>query len=507
MIYQAVLNTQPDGKLATLAAAGSEPAFEAIVHRYRRPLMGYCRRLRLSDNRSEDVVQQTFMNAWGSLRQGAEVRELRPWLYRITHNQAVSMLRAYGRDDTSLNELQGGPLGSGGDEFESTASVEVVYERRTRLREALTAVAELPALQREALLATAVDGLSYDEVAAALNTTGDAVRGLVYRARNSLRAGVAVLSPSPLVVWAANHTGQAISVENVGQWLTEASLGGGSVGLSAIAVKSAVVIASSAAVVGGTVGTGLEKQVFGSGAHRSGHSSARSGSTETSHFGAASGKPATSGTGHTLGHGGVATASVTGGRAADRTPAGGNSATGRSTIASRHSQTTTQTAQNSSSTPPLSSSAGQSPARSGAGSPAAAGAAPLASPVIPGAAALRPADQTNGQMQPGGTGQSQAQSPPWGTGGEMADHSGGGTATQSGSSTAGQSSTGSGGTRPVVNGQPFGSGENGSGGATSTTSQTSTTSTTSTPSAASTPTTPTTSTTPTAPTTSTTPTT
>ena len=39
------LQTQPDAKLVELARAGHERAFEALVQRYRRPLLRYCRRL------------------------------------------------------------------------------------------------------------------------------------------------------------------------------------------------------------------------------------------------------------------------------------------------------------------------------------------------------------------------------------------------------------------------------------------------------------------------------
>src|SRR6266536_2992700 len=90
-----LLRTQSDGRLATLAAGGHDRAFEAIVERYRRPLQRYLGRL-LSEALAEDVLQATFVRAWQALRAGSEVRDLRPWLYRIAHNQAVNALRAAG---------------------------------------------------------------------------------------------------------------------------------------------------------------------------------------------------------------------------------------------------------------------------------------------------------------------------------------------------------------------------------------------------------------------------
>ncbi len=88
-----LLGAQPDQRLLALARDGNERAFEALVHRYRRPLLRYCRSMRLSETRAEDVLQQAFLQAWIALSRGAEVRELRAWLYRIVHNVAVNAMR------------------------------------------------------------------------------------------------------------------------------------------------------------------------------------------------------------------------------------------------------------------------------------------------------------------------------------------------------------------------------------------------------------------------------
>src|SRR3954451_14758881 len=90
-----LLRTQSDRRLVALAADGHDRAFEAIVERYRRPLERYLRRL-LSEALAEDVLQATFVRAWQALRAGTDVRDLRPWLYRIAHNQALNTLRAAG---------------------------------------------------------------------------------------------------------------------------------------------------------------------------------------------------------------------------------------------------------------------------------------------------------------------------------------------------------------------------------------------------------------------------
>ncbi len=86
-----LLRTQSDARLVELARAGHERAFEALVERYRRALLGYCRRQLLPHERAEDALQQGLLQAWLALREGVEVRHARPWLYSIVHNTALNM--------------------------------------------------------------------------------------------------------------------------------------------------------------------------------------------------------------------------------------------------------------------------------------------------------------------------------------------------------------------------------------------------------------------------------
>ena len=170
-----LLRTQTDDRLVALAAAGHERAFEAIVERYRRPLLRHCRRY-LPEARAEDALQQALVSAWSALRRGDDVRELRPWLHRIVHNTSLNALRAAGYDYEQLHDTL---HGSGGPAE--------LAERRAVVRQTLAGLAALPERQREALLQIAVEGRSQEEVAEELGLSHGAVRQLVHRARTSLR--------------------------------------------------------------------------------------------------------------------------------------------------------------------------------------------------------------------------------------------------------------------------------------------------------------------------------
>ena len=144
--------------------------------RYRRPLLSYCRRLLLTEERAEDALQQGLLRAWLALQNGTEVRDPKAWMYRVVHNAAINTRRESGYDYAELHETLSG-----------AGAPEDDLDRRIAVREALAGLAALPELQREALLRTAVEGQSHQAVAAELLISEGALRGLVYRARASLR--------------------------------------------------------------------------------------------------------------------------------------------------------------------------------------------------------------------------------------------------------------------------------------------------------------------------------
>jgi RNA polymerase sigma factor (sigma-70 family) len=251
-----LLATQPDQRLQELAGRGYERAFEAIVIRYRQPLLAYCDRLGLRDGRAEDVVQHALLNAWLALRGGAQVNELRPWLYRIVHNTAVNAIRSAPERRVTL--LDASAL--------ERAVAPPALEHRLAAREALTDVAALPPKQREALLMSAVDGYSHAEVAGALGVSSGAVRGLLYRARTTLRGAAAVLVPAPLLRWAAHGAGMAPTASGLAQ------LPGTSAGdLGQVLVKGAA-LAVSAALAAGAVLVPLHHHPAARDSHASGDS-------------------------------------------------------------------------------------------------------------------------------------------------------------------------------------------------------------------------------------------
>lgn len=234
-----LLATQPDQRLAALAGEGHDRAFEALVLRYRRPLQQYCRRMRLSSARVDDVLQQAFLQAWMALGRGTEVREVRPWLYRIVHNAAVNSMRGRGESHGELTEAT---------QTRAAVASESNLERHVAMRDALADVASLPRMQSQAIFLTAVDGQSHDEVASRLGISEGALRGLLYRARATLRTAAAALTPPQALEWAIRGGGAA---GPTAERVSELATGGGAAGVFGLALKGAVVAVSAGALATG----------------------------------------------------------------------------------------------------------------------------------------------------------------------------------------------------------------------------------------------------------------
>lgn len=164
-----------DERLTRRAVDGDERAFAAIFRRYHQSLYRFCLAIVGNPEDAQDALQNTMIKVMRALP-GEERRiELKPWLYRIAHNEAIDLLRRR-RETRELDVEQVAP-GYGLAEGVAT---------RERLRRLLTDLQDLPERQREVLVMRELSGLGFDEIGAALETSGAVARQTLYEARKSL---------------------------------------------------------------------------------------------------------------------------------------------------------------------------------------------------------------------------------------------------------------------------------------------------------------------------------
>jgi RNA polymerase sigma factor (sigma-70 family) len=233
-----VLRTQTDQRLVELAQCGSEPAFETIVERYRGPLRRYCRRF-VPSSRVDDVLQQAFFDAYRAIHQEGRSLELRPWLFRVTHNVAIDTVR---QESRGWKELRERPHGVG--------SPDQATEKRESLRDLMSTLRGLPEQQRVALVLREMEGRSYEEISRELGVSQSAVGQLLARARHGLQAGASAVVPAGVLLRLPGASG------GPGERVTElVSAAGGAAGLA----KAAAVIAVAGAVGGTMLTPGREE--------------------------------------------------------------------------------------------------------------------------------------------------------------------------------------------------------------------------------------------------------
>lgn len=164
-----------DRRLARLASKGDPRAFAAIYERYHQDLFRYCRSITGNGEDAGDALQNTMTQALRALPGERREIALRAWLFRIAHNEAVSVIRRRTPSVELTEDVEPSAPGP--------HSIACLNERLTGLVADLGA---LPERQRGALVMRELSGLEYDEIAVALDMTAGAARQAVYEARLAL---------------------------------------------------------------------------------------------------------------------------------------------------------------------------------------------------------------------------------------------------------------------------------------------------------------------------------
>ena len=165
-----------DESLARRLADRQDSAFGTLYERYHQPLYRYCRSLLHDDGDAQDALQSAFTLALVALREGRRDAPLRPWLFRIAHNEAISLVRRRRVGDQELSEALLPTVPSAADEA----------AERARLALLISDLTHLPDRQRGALLMRELSGLSHADIAVALGTSTAAAKQAIFEARQAL---------------------------------------------------------------------------------------------------------------------------------------------------------------------------------------------------------------------------------------------------------------------------------------------------------------------------------
>jgi len=157
------------------AARRDAAAFASAYERHHQALYRYCRSMLRDEEDARDALQSAMTKAIAALRDEERDFELRPWLFRIAHNEAISRLRR--RRETVSLEAAGGLAAD---------SLPQAVEDRERIATLRADLLDLPERQRAALVLRELCGLGHQEIAAVLDTSASAVKQSIFEARTAL---------------------------------------------------------------------------------------------------------------------------------------------------------------------------------------------------------------------------------------------------------------------------------------------------------------------------------
>lgn len=175
-----------DALLMLAFCAGDGSAFDALFRRWSAPLLRYLARMLRDAAAAEELVQEVFLRVHGARERYRPEARFSTWLYRIATNLALNELRRPRRREAhaSIDEPGAPALAA------EAPAPEAVLDARRMAARVEHELAQLPERQRAALCLSAVEGLSYAEVAASLETSEKSVKALVHRARCALAESI-----------------------------------------------------------------------------------------------------------------------------------------------------------------------------------------------------------------------------------------------------------------------------------------------------------------------------
>jgi RNA polymerase sigma-70 factor (ECF subfamily) len=171
----------PDVQLMLRVRDGDEEAFAELVRRHRRNVLNLVYRYLGDAAAAEDAAQDVFVKVHRARHKYAPAAKFSTWLYRIAVNHCLNLIRARKARPAVAEAVE---------DLVEHPSAEDPDARATRLelQEAVkSALQELPPQQRLAVLLARFEELSYNEIAETMDLSLEAVKSLLFRAKENLQ--------------------------------------------------------------------------------------------------------------------------------------------------------------------------------------------------------------------------------------------------------------------------------------------------------------------------------
>jgi RNA polymerase sigma-70 factor, ECF subfamily len=179
-----------DAQVMLRVKAGDESAFDYLVQKYRRPMLGFMYRMAHNSAVAEDLAQEVFLRVYRSRENYEASAKFTTWLYRIASNLAVNHARDTRHErpenTVSLDEPDH-ETGLTMDVPDDSLTAEENIVKRERLAAIRQRVQALPERQRIAVIMHKYQQMDYRQIADVLKLSESAIKSLLFRAYETLR--------------------------------------------------------------------------------------------------------------------------------------------------------------------------------------------------------------------------------------------------------------------------------------------------------------------------------
>ena len=179
-----------DAEVMLRVKAGDDSAFEYLVQKYRRPMVGFMYRMAHNTAAAEDLAQEVFLRVYRSRENYEPSAKFTTWLYRIATNLAVNYARdtRYQRPENTVSiDEPDQETGLTVDIPDGSISAEEGILRRERMAAIRQRVQGLPERQRMAVIMHKYQQMDYRQIAEVLKLSESATKSLLFRAYETLR--------------------------------------------------------------------------------------------------------------------------------------------------------------------------------------------------------------------------------------------------------------------------------------------------------------------------------
>ncbi len=169
-----------EDEIREACASNRERGFKLLMNKFQEPIYQYIRRMVVSHEDAQDILQEVFIRVFRHLDQFRYESSLHTWIYRIATNECVRLLNKHKEEVVSEEETRQELM----EKLKASEYIDYENELAVKFQEAILS---LPEKQRIVFHLRYYDELKYEEIASIMNSTVDTLKVNYHYAKNKIK--------------------------------------------------------------------------------------------------------------------------------------------------------------------------------------------------------------------------------------------------------------------------------------------------------------------------------